>query len=796
MIEFAAGFISAFLLLTGIVWIVFARPYKNLKTSRRALKEAKREAEKIAQFPINNPNPLIQITANGDILFANPAAYAQYPDLAEKSFDHEALQGLEDFVKRSKRAKDEKQVTTRKIYYGGKVYHQTISSVITNNQLAFVIYCYDITVIEEAQNKARLLEAVIVNAKDGVIITKADLETPEILFVNEAVTRISGYEPEELIGQTPRMLQGPGTSVETLKELKETLEKGKAFKGELQNYTKDGHSYWLDISIVPVKDEAGNLTYFAAIERDITDRKVFEKQLQITKDAAEVANRAKGDFLANMSHELRTPMNGIIGLSELLIEMDMNEEQTELAEAVNSSSRNLLILLNDILDLSKIEAGELTLERIPFDTRRTVRQTVELVKPIASRKGVVVESTINPIVPERIIGDPARLQQIMNNLISNAIKFTEVGYVRIDVTSARDKDGAPELHIRVEDTGIGIPEGKRDAIFQKFTQADVSTARKYGGTGLGLAITKELVDMMGGQISLDSVEGKGTTFYVDIPVEVSEEAESITSNAPKVISINTDARVMVVDDHPVNLLFMKKVLKKLNFKNVHEATSGKEAIALTEQNTYDLIFMDCQMPEIDGFEASTIIREREDLIGDIKIIAVTADAMKGAREKCLDAGMNDYISKPVDIEKLKSVLGEWIPGDEESENLDDNPYIDIPNPTGQHDLKIMDWNRLELFTEGDPDEERELINMFTTYATESLDILKQNCIDGVNEDWKKAAHKLKGSAANLGAEILADICFQAEQSFDQNADFKKDLLEKITQSYADICEALKEKENI
>jgi len=792
IIEFLIPFVSAFTVFTALHWFVFAKPYKKVKDSRQRLREAKREAEKVAQIPINNPYPIIQITLNGEILFANPAAYEKYPGLEEKVFSHQILVGLEDFIARVKKSKQD-EIMTREMVYNDIVYHQTICCVQVNDRQALVIYCYDITNIKAVQEKARLLEAAIVNAKDGVIITNADLENPKILYVNEGATRISGYSAEELIGQTPRMLQGPSTNQQTLTILRETLERGKSFNGELQNYTKDGVCYWLEISISPVKDEEGVVTHFTAIERDITQRKAFEKEMQINREAAEVANRAKGDFLANMSHELRTPMNGIIGLSELLMEMNMTDEQIELADAVNSSSRNLLILLNDILDLSKIEAGELTLEHIPYETRRIVRQTVDLVNPIASRKGVEVKSNINSIVPDRLMGDPARMQQIMNNLISNAIKFTEVGHVRIDVTSARDNAGDPELHIRIEDTGIGIPQNKLESIFHKFTQADVSTARKYGGTGLGLAITKELVEIMGGIIKVDSVEGKGTTFYVEIPVEVAEQDAPAEQKAQNIVAINTNAKIMVVDDHTVNLLFMRKVLKKIGFADADEACSGKEAIEMAEQNKYDLIFMDCQMPEIDGFEASTIIRDREELIGDIKIIAVTADAMKGAREKCLDSGMNDYISKPVDVEKLKAVLSEWIPGDLGSTTEEMQPVtetIEENSAPVSKDLEIMDWERFRMFTDGDPEEERELINIFITYAEESLEILEQSSQEGQDTEWQKAAHKLKGSAANLGAHALSHVCLEAENSATEDEDTKKEILERLKSAYEEIKSVL------
>ena len=785
------------LLIACLQQTLIYRPIaRSISERNEDLKHAKREAEKIAQFPINNPHPLIQIAFDGDIIFANPAAYEHYPDLAEQKIKHPVAGDLDDFMDTAKANPDEKHITVREMDYGEHVYQQTITSVVTNGRLALVIYCYDITAIKEAQHEARLLGAAMEVAKDGVIITKANLDNPEIIYVNEAISKISGYSADELIGQTPRILQGPMTCRETLNRLKNALSQGKAFQGELQNYSKDGNIYWLDISIVPVKDENGHITHFAGIERDITQRKIFEMQLQVTKDAAETANKAKGDFLANMSHELRTPMNGIIGLSELLMEMDIASEQNELAEAINSSSRNLLILLNDILDLSKIEAGELTFEHIPFDPRRAVRQTVDLLKPIASKKRIVLENTINPIVPEKLMGDPSRVQQIMNNLISNAIKFTEVGYVRVDITSTGLQTGDPELHIRVEDTGIGIPDHKQKEVFQKFTQADVSTARKYGGTGLGLSITQELVEMMGGTIGFDSEEGKGTTFYVRLPIEIAEHDIEDTDAVSTAAPINTGAKVMVVDDHPVNLLFMRKVLKKIGFGDVDEATCGREAIELAEQHEYDLIFMDCQMPEIDGFEASTIIREREKEVGEIKIIAVTADAMKGARERCINAGMNDYISKPVDTEKLRAVLGEWVPGDVSKAGRNKNKVARMVEETMHADIvaapvssDVMDWERLRMFTDGDPQEEKALIDMFITYAEESLEVLC-NFANVDNEDWQKAAHKLKGSAANLGAKALSHACLEAEHNFDCDDTYREEMLNNILASYEEVKNAL------
>ncbi len=681
---------------------------------------------------------------------------------------------------------------------------------------------------ENLQENARLLEATVVNAKDGVIITTANLEEggPEILYVNEAFTRISGYEPDEVIGKTPRILQGPNTNREELDIMKAKLSQGKSYAGELLNYTKDGDEYWLDISVTPIRNKAGEVTHFTAIERNITDRKSFEADLhqeinerkrieaQVQEytdklelmrfeavDAqkkAEAASEAKSQFLANMSHELRTPMNGIIGMTEMLLDSRLDKDQRENAETLHSSGENLLSILNDILDISKIESGELEVEAVPFHVETTMQQIVQLFLPLATDKGIELLMDRSDDVPDVLIGDPGRLQQILRNLVSNALKFTEQGSITL-LAKATKNSVTPTLYLAVEDTGIGIPKDKLDTIFEKFTQADTSVTRQFGGTGLGLAITQQLVELMGGAIGVDSLEGHGSTFWLTIPLMAADESAipvNLYNERDNIADteLSKDLRILAVDDHPVNQVFVKKLLTRLGFSKIDIAEDGQQALDMIAANDYDIVLMDCQMPGLDGYQATTKLRAMEKDTGQhLPVIALTANAMVGDREKCLKAGMDDYLSKPIKPDKLIALMKKCV----------DHALIEISSdkmatPVISHDVqepesKIIDWDRLHLFTDGDPEEEKELIGMFMTYAEESLEDLRAHCQDNDGEAWKKAAHKLKGSAANFGAQELSDVCMRAELAFSDNVQTKEEIMANIITSYEEVIKLIESK---
>ncbi|MFH1033007.1 MAG: PAS domain S-box protein [Pseudomonadota bacterium] len=792
----------------------------------------------------------------------------------------------------------------------GETFPVEISAGLTTFQgqpvtLGFV---RDITERKRAEEELRKLSRAVEHSLASVVITDRD---GTIQYVNEKFCQLTGYSRDEALGQNPRLLNSGLMDPEVYRQMWRALTDTDEWRGELLNRKKNGELFWEHAAISAIKKDNGQTTHYVAVKEDISERKRAEEALvesnrrlaqtialaEEMATQAQAANQAKSDFLASMSHEIRTPLNGVIGMTGLLLDTELSGEQRQFAEVARSSAEALLTLINDILDLSKIEAGRLDLEWVAFEPHRLVEDVLDISSGPAYAKDLDIWALFETDLPARVVGDPGRFRQVLFNLVGNAVKFTEHGEVAVRMSLDKRQGSRTWVRVEVRDTGIGISAEERSRLFAPFSQADASTTRRFGGTGLGLSISKRLVELMGGTIGLDSQPGQGSVFWFVLPWQEAEpdpredQADLAALSGTRVFCVEKNAgtraslastlsgwgvvcqevssggealhdlraaqagpepfrlaiidlqlpdmdglelarmmrqdpllqdlplvglsslvafslaqeqlgacfnmvlnkplrrdslrasllsllapaalgeassraaapagrpprraRILLAEDNPVNQQLAVHLLTKMGHR-VDLAGNGREAVAMAAKFTYDLIFMDAQMPEMDGFTATREIRSQPDPAGRVPIIAMTAYAMAGDRERCLAAGMDDYLAKPINLRELTAALQRQL------DRASSDPLAPAPSAPPAEELPCLDLEDLLNRVEGDRDILRELVQMFMRGAPQRLASLEATVVAGDFAAAILEAHSLKGELANMSAKAASGLAKEVE----------------------------------
>jgi len=610
---------------------------------------------------------------------------------------------------------------------------------------------------EELERVSGEYRTIFENAHDPILILTPEEET--VLNVNRRACEVYGLSREEFIGMS--LIDISLVPERGRRQIEETLERGVYHNFESRQYRKDGSVMFLEINSSVIDYEGRRA--ILSINRDVTERRRAE-EMRLAKEAAERADRAKTQFLANMSHEIRTPMAGILGLSDLLLKTHLDGRQRRYTELIQSSAGSLLSVIDDILDFAKIEADKLTLEAVPFHLPSMLAEAVDLLRLRAQSKGIALDLTLDGELPDWCLGDPGRLRQVVINLVGNAVKFTDQGRVEVRAESASDD----HVRITVRDTGVGIPETVHERLFTPFSQADSSTSRRFGGSGLGLAISKRILELMGGEIGLASQPGEGSAFWFTVALQRTQAPAAATLEESSA-SLQWSNRILVAEDNPVNQLVVLEQLKSLGFAAT-AVSNGVEAMAVLEtaETPFDLVLMDCQMPELDGYETTRRMRARNGERWQIPVVALTAHAMQGDREKCLAAGMNDYIAKPFRVDSLRRVLHRWLtPGEEDDAGAPESRDLDVrAEREGREGKDAVSPDALErlrsLGRAAGRDVLFEAVEAFRSRP--HLAGLKEVLASHDRRNLELRAHSLKGSSGMLGAERLAGLCAELERS--------------------------------
>jgi PAS domain S-box-containing protein len=602
------------------------------------------------------------------------------------------------------------------------------------------------------------LSRMLVEAAPEVIFSLR-MEDGTLQSLNPAFESLTGWTMEEFLGRPFATLVHPRDMPKAHREVRRLLRGLRTRPLELRLRTRSRRLVAAEVVCTPLT-EGGRVRGILGVARDITARKHAEREMRAAKEDAEAANRAKTDFLANISHELRTPLNAIIGMTGLLLETSMDEEQQDFVETVRSSGDTLLTLVNEILDFSKIESGHLEMEEQPFILATCIQSAMDLTAAPGGTEGVQRRVEVADDVPEVLVGDATRVQQVLVNLLSNATKFTDQGEIWVRAASRPVEDGTPdavEIEIAVGDTGVGIAKEALETIFESFRQGDASTSRRHGGTGLGLAISQRLVQLMGGKIRVRSAVGEGSTFTFNFrarrpeadAVPATEEETGARSGFDTELARRLPLRILVAEDNVVNQKVTLLMLEKMGYR-ADLVANGLEAIEALERQRYDVVLMDVQMPELDGVDTTRRICRRWPAQERPWIVAMTASALEEDRRRCVEAGMQDFVSKPVYAAALQGALERVAKG-----GGGETPKAASPDTS-------LALDTLQTLYTMQPAKVAALIESFLEHSEEALEVILEAEAEADWDGLALAAHSLRGSAGTLGAHRVAQLCQRVE----------------------------------